>query len=238
MSLGQTRLDRSRESPLEISLQGHERATIRRFDAEDGESVTRMRQPFQGVGRVAVESYEAGESAVQLRAGDFILTHGRAWTSRLIRFGQRVRIHGDDRKYTRWNHAALIVDESGDLVEALGAGVTRRNIDAYEAAEYQLVRVTASDEDREQVVAFAQWAVGQPYAWLTIVSIALSLLTGAKFTFAYEGQHICSGLVARALERTGAIFNRTPSHIMPADLAKYFAVEPPPPSVPSGTPPF
>ncbi len=199
--------------------------------------MSRARQPFHAVERLAVESYEPGESATQLRAGDFILTHGRAWTSRLIRFGQRLRIHGDDRKYTRWNHAALVVDESGDLVEALGAGVTRRNIVAYQGTEYQLVRITASDEDREQVVTFALWALGQPYAWVTIVSIALSLLTGAKFTFTYEGQHICSGLVARALERTGAIFNRTPSHIMPADLAKYFRVEPPPASTPSGTPP-
>ncbi|MFN2555400.1 MAG: hypothetical protein ABR592_00770 [Nitriliruptorales bacterium] len=199
--------------------------------------MSRARQPFQAVERLAVESYEPGAYASGLRAGDFILTHGRAWTSRLIRFGQRLRIHGDDRKYTRWNHVALIVHESGDLVEALGAGVTRRKIAAYDATEYQLVRITASDEDREQVVAFAEWSVGQPYAWLTIVSIALSLLTGAKFTFAYEGQHICSGLVARALERTGTIFNRTPSHIMPADLAKYFSVEPPPPSTPSGTPP-
>lgn len=199
--------------------------------------MTRTRQPFQEVERLAVESYEPGESAAELRAADFILTHGRAWTSRIIRFGQRLRIHGNDRKYTRWNHAALIVDESGNLVEALGAGVIRRNIAAYAGTEYQLVRISASDEDREQVVAFAEWAMGQPYAWLTIVSIALSLLTGAKFTFAYEGQHICSGLVARALERAGAIFNRTPSHIMPADLAKYFAVEPPPPSTPTGTPP-
>ncbi len=184
-----------------------------------------------------MESYGPGVSASALRAGDFILTHGRAWTSRIIRFGQRLRIHGDDRKYTRWNHAALVIDESGGLIEALGAGVTRRNIAAYDGTEYQLVRTAASEEDRDQVVAFAEWALGQPYAWPIIASIALSLLTGAKFTFAYEGQHICSGLVARALERTGAIFNRSPSHIMPADLAKYFDVEPPPTSAPTGTPP-
>ncbi len=64
---------------------------------------------------------------------------------------------------------------------------------------------------------------------MTIVSIALSLMMGGKFTFGFDGQAICSGLVARALERTSAIFNRDPAHIMPADLAKYFGVEPPPP---------
>jgi len=61
--------------------------------------------------------------------------------------------------------------------------------------------------------------------FLTIVSIGFGLLTGAKFTFDFEGQHICSGLVARALERTDAIFNRSPAHIMPADLAKYYQVD-------------
>jgi hypothetical protein len=65
---------------------------------------------------------------------------------------------------------------------------------------------------------------------LTIVSIALSLLTGGKFTFGFDGQSICSGLVARALERMCAIFNRSSSHIMPADLAKYIEVEPPDPA--------
>jgi hypothetical protein len=59
------------------------------------------------------------------------------------------------------------------------------------------------------------------------VSIAYTLLTGGKFTFAIDGEAICSGLVARAMERTGAIFNRTPTHVMPADLAKYYDVEPP-----------
>jgi len=59
--------------------------------------------------------------------------------------------------------------------------------------------------------------------------------TGAKFTFGIEGQMICSGLVARSQERTHAIFNRTPSHVMPADLAKYYQVDPPESSAPQKT---
>jgi hypothetical protein len=58
------------------------------------------------------------------------------------------------------------------------------------------------------------------------VCIALGLATGGKFTFGFDGQAISSGPVARALERTKAIFNRTPSHIMPADLAMYSQVQP------------
>lgn len=168
------------------------------------------------------------------------MTHGRAWTSKLIRFGQRLRFRGEDTRYTRWNHAAIFVDAGGDLVEALGGGVKRRNIAVYKGTEYTVVsidKVVQANADRQQAVQFAEWSLDQPYGFLSIVSIAYGLLTGGKFTFGFDGQHICSGLVARALERTGAIFNRTPSHIMPADLAKYFEVEPPPPETPKGAVP-
>ena len=189
---------------------------------------------FTPVARESVERCAVGESATEFEPGDFILTHGTAWTSKLIRFGQRLRIHGEDRKYTHWNHAAVLVSATGDLIEALGRGVSRRHLANYEGQEYHLVRIGSSADDRKQAVAFADWAAGGPvgdgrqrYGFVTIASIAYTLLTGGKFTFGIEGQAICSGLVARAMERTGAIFNRTPTHIMPADLAKYYAVEPP-----------
>jgi len=194
-----------------------------------------MEQPeFRPVPRESVERCAAGEEAQRFEPGDFILTHGDAWTSRAIRFGQRLRIHGADRKYAHWNHAAIIVADNGDLIEALGRGTSRTQLSKYREAEYHLVRITAGVEDRSQAVAFATWAAGGPdgsgrlrYGFLTIVSIAYTLLTGGKFTFGIDGQVICSGLVARAMERTEAIFNRTPTHIMPADLAKYYQVEPP-----------
>jgi hypothetical protein len=192
------------------------------------------RRGFRVVSGAEVQRFGPGEAATDFSPGDFILTHGGAWTSKLIRFGQRLRIHGQDRKYTWWNHAAMIVSDGGDLIEALGAGVMRTNLGHYTVVEYHLVRTGAPELDRREAVAFAEWAAGddagagrQKYGFLTIASIAWTLLTGGKFTFALEGQMICSGLVARCQERTSAIFNRTPSHIMPADLAKYYQVEPP-----------
>jgi len=188
----------------------------------------------------AVQLVPAGKEATTFEPGDFILTHGDAWTSRLIRFGQGLRIHGPDRVYTHWNHAALIVDQDGGIIEALGAGVTRRSLDAYKPKEYTIVRIAADKDDRAQAVRFGRWATGEVdpatgeqlvdgdgkrvrYGWLTIASIAYSLITGGKFSFSLAGQEICSGLVARALERTGIIFPvKPPTHIMPADLAKYY----------------
>jgi uncharacterized protein YycO len=161
--------------------------------------------------------------------GDFILTHGNAFFSYLIRLGQTFRFFGKNRKYTWWNHAALIVSPEGDIIEAVGAGVRRSTITHYAPTDYTVVRLgtLATDTDRQQVVAYAEWAIGQRYGIMTLISIAVSLLTGCKFTFGFDGQSICSGLVARALERTSVIFDRSPSHIMPADLAKYFTVERP-----------
>jgi hypothetical protein len=179
---------------------------------------------------------EAGPE--HLQPGDFILTHGASFFSQLIRFGQRLRFHGKDARYAWWNHAALLVSPDGGLIEALGAGVQRSHLSKYRQTEYHLVKLgaLADDGDREQAVAFATWSLGERYAWFNIVSIAIGLILGGKFTFGFDGQAICSGLVARALERTDAIFNRSPSHIMPADLAKYFGVTPPPKGTDKGRP--
>lgn len=171
--------------------------------------------------------------------GDFILTHGKSVFSYLIRVGQGLRFWGKDRRYTWWSHAAMIISADGGIIEALGAGVERTNITKYRHTEYHLVHLFSSiadDHDRQQSVTFAEWTLGQRYGWATIASIAVSLLFGGKFTFGFDGQFICSGLVARALERTNAIFDRSPSHIMPADLAKYFHVTPPPKGTPRGRP--
>jgi hypothetical protein len=185
-----------------------------------------QRPPFQRVEPANATLYAAGEAAPDWTPGDFLLTHGSAPFSRLIQFGQSLRIHGTDRTFTFWNHAALIINEDGDLIEALGGGLTRTNARKYQPNDYAIVPVRAEKADRLQVVRFAEYMADKhpPYGWLTIASIALTLLTGGKFTFFIDGQMICSGFVARALERTDAIFNREPVHIMPADLAKYYSV--------------
>lgn len=187
----------------------------------------RLSLPFFEQPTREIELLPAGEAAKTFTPGDFILTHQELWTSRIIQWGQGLRIHGEDRKYTYWNHAAIIVDEGGKLVEALGRGVCSTNISNYKYNEYHLVRIVATDDDRVQMINFAKTIIGMPYGFLTILSIALKLITGGKVNLSFENDFICSGLVAQALERGSAIFNRTTSHIMPADLAKYYGVTPP-----------
>lgn len=119
------------------------------------------------------------------------------------------------------------MDWGGNIVEALGGGVQKRNIAAYNETEYVVVHLPerTSQIDREQAVAFAEYSLRDEYGWLTILGIALSLLTTAKFSFGIDGQQICSALVARCVERIGEIFTENePWHLMPADLAKHFDV--------------
>jgi uncharacterized protein YycO len=121
-------------------------------------------------------------------------------------------------------HAALIVDRAGTLIEAVGTGVRKSSLAKYAGREYRIFRIKASNEDRRQVIDFASWVEKHhgSYGPLTVVSIALTLLTGCKLVFFVDGQFVCSGLVACALERAGIIFDRSARHITPADLAKYF----------------
>lgn len=161
------------------------------------------------------------------RPGDFILTHSTQIYGRLIRFGEALRYRGAEMVFAHWSHAAIFADESGNIIEALGGGVQKRNISVYEGTEYVVVYLppATSPADRQQAVGFAEFCLNDPYGWLTIVSISLCLLTGAKLSFGVDGQQICSALVARSLERIGEIFTENePWQLMPADLAKHFDV--------------
>lgn len=161
------------------------------------------------------------------RPGDFLLTHSTGVYGFLIRFGEALRYRGQNRIFAHWSHAAIIVDESGSIIEALGGGVQERNLVVYCKTEYVVVHLPSdtSTSDRLQAVEFARFCLNEPYGWMTIASVALSLLTSGTLSFGIDGQQICSALVARCLERIGVIFRENePWHLMPADLAKHFDV--------------
>jgi len=130
--------------------------------------------------------------------GDFILTHSSGFYGEVIRFGETLRYWGKDKIFAHWSHAAIFVNDSGDIVEALGGGVQKRNISVYKGTEYVIVHLpsTTTTADRQQAVEFAEFSLNDPYGWLTIVSMALCLITGARFGFGVDGQQICSALVA------------------------------------------
>ena len=116
-----------------------------------------------------------GAPAAVARPGDFILTHSSGVYGRLIRFGEAIRYWGQDRIFAHWSHAAIFVNDAGDIIEALGGGVQRRNISVYHGTEYVVVHLPADtiDRDRQEAVNFAEFCLNDKYGWLTIVDIAL-----------------------------------------------------------------
>lgn len=157
-----------------------------------------------------------------MQQGDFILVHGTGFFDKLIQFGQGLRFPKQD---AYWNHVALITSSDGDLIEAIASGVKQTHISKYPQNEYKLVKIDASVDDRFEVVKFAHSCLSEGYDWWNIVSLGICLLFGLKFAFGFSGEDVCSGLVARALERTTAIFPRDTRNLTPADLAQFYLTE-------------
>lgn len=161
-----------------------------------------------------------------MQTGDFILTHGDHLASKLIRIGQRFRFRGDRRRFAKWNHAALVLDSEGNLAEALTKGVQRTHISRYAEGSYTLISTSASPEDQAQIAYFAEsvLAARTRYGFVTIIGLFFTLLFGSKIVLGKIGTAICSGFVSEALTRAGAIFDRPPSYMTPADLAEHYDV--------------
>lgn len=170
----------------------------------------------------AVEKIPAGNTVEKPKPGDFFLIHRRKFFSKLIQFGQGLRYTKEE---AYWNHCGVFVNEDGDIAEALvHYGITFDHIDKYKDEEYIVVKVEASDSDRQQMLKFVEWSKGKKYGLLTDITLAIWCLVGGKYDVSIDGTMICSGFVARTLERAGYIFSREPSHEMPADLARHFKV--------------
>jgi uncharacterized protein YycO len=168
--------------------------------------------------------YEAGVEPGKFTPGDFILVSSNGILAKIIRLGQFVRYHGRMKPFSHWNHAAMIVDEKGTIVEAVGRGVKHSHIDDYKNVEYYLVSTKLNKQSRDQTIAACESFVKDKYGWLTIISIAFELLTGIKLQFSLNNSMICSGIVAQSLWAGGIIFDRNPYQMMPADLASAFNV--------------
>lgn len=168
--------------------------------------------------------YQAGSEPPKFNPGDFILVSTTGILAKFIRFGQFIRYHGKMKPFSTWNHAAMIVDEEGTIIEAVGRGVRYAHIDEYKNVEYYLVNTKLNSQSRNQAVAACKSFIKDKYGWFTIVSIAIELITGIKLQFSLNNSMICSAVVGQSLWAGGVIFNRNPYQMMPADLAAAFNI--------------
>lgn len=162
--------------------------------------------------------------------GDILLvddnTGSRDFLGNLIRAGERSRGDGD----AVWTHSAIIVNEGGDIVEALAQGVVRSHISKYHGVPTKVIPlpVTPKDPRRAYAVRFAIGQIGAPYGIADFLSLAFAILFNNRWTTKQDGQFICSELVSRAVESTTDHgFPYSPERMMPADLDRYFTGVPP-----------
>jgi hypothetical protein len=195
-------------------------------DIAFGFTVRGVGMPIAGV---SVEHFGPGTLPAEWYMGDYMLVSAGVWkdgkrgpvplVSRMIQIAQGLRYRGDRSGYAHWNHAVWV--SSDCLFEALAHGVTKSPYEKYRDVEFHVVHSNLNEVERVDADAFVRYehSVHAGYGTLQIVSIALSLLTGLRFSFGMPGTAICSGLVAAAL--AAPQWREDPSHVMPADLAAY-----------------
>jgi len=161
--------------------------------------------------------------------GDLVLCHSKKGLfARLIRFGQWLRPSW--RPYRYWNHAAIVTGSGIDphgrdaRVVQMGRKCSRTTLGTLMDDKVIEVRPCPAGVDRSRAVTYAVEQLGIDYSVMTIISIALSLLTPKeiRFDFRRHGDAlICSALVARAWEHGGWDCPSDPFQATPAELAMW-----------------
>ena len=149
-----------------------------------------------------------------LLPGDFVLTHGDTLLDRLTQIAT----------HSQWNHAALITDISGELVEATAKGLRTGSLESYNSNRF-LVRITDfTSADRVRMVNYAKMMLGlhESYGILTIISIVFKILTHSRLVVTLDKTLICSQFVANCLFIGGYPWTRDTTLITPADLFNTF----------------
>ena len=166
-----------------------------------------------------VTYHAPGDTAKNLRYGDFILTRAQTDQGRWIRIGQALK-YGFDSPAIEVNHMALSMG-GFMLVEALMDGVQRTSLLNYEDNYYAVVHTGIDARDQIQMRWFIDSVLEAKtgYGYWHLVSIALSLMIPWRLFFGVSGTEICSGLGAEWLTRAGWIWDGPPAFTYPADVA-------------------
>jgi hypothetical protein len=167
-----------------------------------------------------------GETISHPRPGDIILVRHKHWLGWLIRSFVRIRHRApEDRPYTYWSHVALVVSHTGKMVEVTARGVVIGHIWQYRESDYHYVWLDLPDAGRKAAVQFARSCLKQKYSLRNFLLLAATIALGDRVPMPDSG-HGCVSLVARALQEAGIRFDRKPTDMTPADLAKRFGVTP------------
>jgi hypothetical protein len=152
------------------------------------------------------------------KPGTYACVRTGGFYARLIRWGTR----------STFNHAFIVVDDQGGIIEADPGGARRNNISAYGTDTMVFdVNEPVTDDERARIIAKAETLLGTPYGWTDIARLALRC-TGLRWgwlTAAADKERamICSQLVAICGDSAGLDWNcgrGNPAAVTPGDLAR------------------
>lgn len=133
-----------------------------------------------------------------------------------------------------YDHAFIVVDDEGAIVEAEPGGARHNRIDDYEGHRIALNLGETTTADQRRIIAQAATdAVGEPYNTLGIIDDGLESL-GARWAWlakyaAGDGEVLCSQLVAVCGRKAGLDWlcgKAYPGEVTPADLARRPGMQP------------
>lgn len=151
--------------------------------------------------------------------GDFGVVNIPGDMGKLIRIGQW--LNGDG--YNDYEHAFVVIDRTGRVIEGRPSGAGYNRTTAYPTAAYY----TCPDTAREAVSDAARSLLGRPYSWADYLALAavrfhLDLIAPPLRGYVESsGRLICSQLVDYAYQLAGVqLFNdgRLPGDVDPAAL--------------------
>ena len=144
------------------------------------------------------------------KPGSIGVSHTPGAMGRLIRLGEAIRF----KRGSRWNHAFIVSDETDEngspyLIQAQMSGVTDTMTLAELPGEWEILPMPKG-VNRARVLQFAKAQVGIQYGFLTILAIALDILTWnwfPSFRAARKQSWICSALAFESLRFGGYLRN-------------------------------
>lgn len=136
--------------------------------------------------------------------GDLVFAHSKNLIGRVIRFGEWLRF----RPGSKWNHVAIVSKiENGKtfIIQAEASGVTNdKELDTIAPGGQYLVVEPPQGVDKDQLLEFANAQVGSKYGWLSILTVAIDIITpGWAPSLRRRNSWICSAVVGEALRFSG-----------------------------------
>lgn len=179
-----------------------------------------MSKPFK-----LVQEHKRGEPHPSFERCDFILTEGKEFMGKTIRFGLKFKFKGDDRRFTNTTHFAWVTSSGGDLAESLWTGVEETNISKYDDFDYLHVRMNTSLENIDNTSLFIDSVADENtgYGYLTVANIFVTYVTGWGWISPADNTKICSGYGAEGIVglRRDVIFDSPLYKVSPPEINKY-----------------